>query len=368
MYAPWRARRSGSASQQPASGGGGSTGAFATSQSPYSGQQGSQPSQAPNMSAYSPRAADTGSRPQGARANDLSGNVPSNQLWGQAYNQASNQFGGNTQAQSWTMPGAYTSQGYNPTTGQYGKPSGGESWDGNMAYNAIDQRPGPIQASATGVGGNPMQWQDAMTQREAFVGNLSDRLNQYSSGQRTGQPTFNPSQLIKQANDQLSNGTFYNPFGQQNPDVQQAMGGASQYASGSQWQNPFGNSPQANTPMPSWAQAPAASPPAQPAANTQPGAAQPKQTQSIGTAYEPSPTSLPEPPPARTAPPVRYGWRARANPVALPEEEAPPETPAPPTKKSTPVRAPQNMVIVPTNRRGSSARYGGLRQNGDNRR
>ena len=242
----------------------------------FPSQQGGQPqaasSKAPDMSAYSQTAPSSGSQspyarygvppiqgpsggwtpPQGARQNDLSGQVPSNQIWGQAYNQASDQFGGNTQAQSWTMPGSFASQGYNPTTGQYGQPTSGPSWDGNMAYNAIDQRPGPIQASATGVDGSPMQWQDAMTQREAFVGNLSDRLNQYSGGQLTGQPTFDPGQILNQANDQLASGTFYNPFGQQNPDVQRAMGGASQFATGSEWQNPFGNNPQANNPRPSF--------------------------------------------------------------------------------------------------------------------
>jgi len=208
-------------------------------------QQQASPYKAPDMSSYQPY---TGPRtpPKNARTNDLSGQVPSNQIWGQAYNQASNQYGGNTQAQSWTMPGSYSTQGYNPTTGQYGQPTGGQSWDGNMAYNAIDQRPGPIQASATGVGGNPMQWQDSLAQREAFVGNLSDRLNQYTGGQLTGPVAFDPNQLLGQANDQLANGTFYNPFGQQNPDVQRAMGGASQFATGTQWQNPFG--PQANTP------------------------------------------------------------------------------------------------------------------------
>jgi hypothetical protein len=231
--------------------------------------------------------------PKGAQRNDLSGQVPSNQIWAQAYNQASKQYGGNTQAQSFTMPGVFTSQGYNPTTGQYGPMSGGQSNAGNMAYNAIDRRPSPIQASATGVDGNPLQWQDAMTQREAFVGNLSQRLGQYNGGQQTGPVTFDPSQLLSQANDQLANGTFYNPFSQaaesqraqqnpqavgnfrqqvpygdslvqsygprsqpsakQNPDAQRAMGNATQYMQGN-FQNPFGNSPQANNPQPTWDQ------------------------------------------------------------------------------------------------------------------
>jgi hypothetical protein len=195
--------------------------------------------------------------PKGAQQNDLSGQVPSNQIWAQAYNQASKQYGGNTQAQSFTMPGTFTSQGYNPTTGQYGQMTGGQSNAGNMAYNAIDQRPGPIQASATGVDGSPMPWQDTLRQGEAFVGNLSQRLGQYSSGQLTGPVTFDQGQLMQQANDQLANGSFYNPFSQQNamqnPDVQRAMGNATQYMQGN-FQNPFGNSPAANTPRPSLSQ------------------------------------------------------------------------------------------------------------------
>jgi len=213
--------------------------------------------------------------PQGAQQNDLSGQVPSNQIWAQAYNQASNQYGGNTQAQSWTMPGSSTSQAYNPTTGQYGPMTGGQSNAGNMAYNAINNRPPPITATATGVGGNQMPWQDAMTQRDAFVGNLSQRLGQYAGGQLTGPVTFDPNQLLSQANDQLANGTYYNPFAQQNqpvvgnysrpftygdstfqgygqnPDVQRAMGNSTQYMQGD-FQNPFG--PGANNPQPTWGQ------------------------------------------------------------------------------------------------------------------
>jgi hypothetical protein len=203
------------------------------------------------MSAY--KATGGFTPPQGARANNLSGQVPSNQMWAQAYNQASNQYGGNTQAQSWTMPGFSSS--YNPMTGQYSQPTGGQSGDGNMAYQSIDSRPGPITATATGVNGQSMPWQDTLTQREAFAGNLSQRLGQYSSGQLTGPPTFDTNQLMSQANDQLAKGTFYNPFSQQNPDVQRAIGNSAQYATGTQWQNPFGNSPQANNPMPSLSQA-----------------------------------------------------------------------------------------------------------------
>jgi hypothetical protein len=124
-----------------------------------------------------------------------------------------------------------------------------------MAYNAIDQRPGPIQASATGVDGSQMPWQDTLRQGEAFVGNLSQRLGQYSGGQLTGPVTFDQGQLMQQANDQLANGSFYNPFSQQNamqnPDVQRAMGNATQYMQGD-FQNPFG--PQANVPQPSFNQ------------------------------------------------------------------------------------------------------------------
>ena len=250
-------------------------------QAPQAQQQAS-PYKAPDMSAYAqpsggynaynvPRTA-----PKGAQQNDLSGNVPSNQIFAQAYNQASKQYGGNTQAQSFTMPGSFTSQGYNPTTGQYGPMTGGQSFGGNMAYNAINNRPSPVQANATGIGGNPMQWQDAMAQREAFAGNLSQRLNQYAGGQLTGPVTFDQGQLMQQANDQLAKGAFSNPFAQpqmagnfsqqipygdstfqgygaQNPDVQRAMGNATQYAQGN-FQNPFGNSPQANNPQPSWDQ------------------------------------------------------------------------------------------------------------------
>jgi hypothetical protein len=188
--------------------------------------------------------------PRGAQQNDLSGQVPSNQIWAQAYNQASNQYGGNTQAQSFTMPGTMTSQGYDPTTGRYGPMTGGQSNAGNMAYNAIDQRPSPIQANATGVGGSQMPWQDSLTQREAFVGNLSQRLGQYSGGQLTGPVTFDQGQLMQQANDQLANGSFYNPFSQ-TPDFQRAMGNSTQYMQGN-FQNPFG--PQANVPQPSFNQ------------------------------------------------------------------------------------------------------------------
>jgi hypothetical protein len=193
-------------------------------------------------------------------------------MWAQAYNQVVQQYGGNSRAQSWTMPGSYTTQSFNPSTGQYSQPTGGQSWDGNMAYNAIDSRPGPITAQATGVGGSQMQWQDAMRQREAFVGNLLNRLGQYTSGQRTGPVTFDTAQLLSQADDQLAKGTFFNPFSapQQapsappaqspvaprgyDPAVQGAMDNATQFMRGTQWQNPFGNSWQANNPLPTWGQ------------------------------------------------------------------------------------------------------------------
>jgi hypothetical protein len=96
-----------------------------------------------------------------------------------------------------------------------------------------------------------MSFQDTMSQREAFAGNLSQRLGQYSGGQLTGPVTFDPVELKSQANNQLANGTFYNPFGQQNPDVQRAMGNANQYMQGD-FQNPFGQ--QANVPQPSFSQ------------------------------------------------------------------------------------------------------------------
>jgi hypothetical protein len=218
-------------------------------------QQQASPYKAPDMSAYAqpsggynaynvPRTA-----PKGAQTNDLSGNVPSNQVWGQAYNQAAQQYGV-PGATSFTMPGSYSSQGYNPTTGQYGPMTGGQSFDGNMAYNAINNRPSPITASTPGMDGRPMSFQDSLAQREAFVGNLSQRLGQYSGGQLTGPVTIDQGQLLKQADDQLANGTFYNPFSQ-NPQVQQAMSNATQYMQGD-FQNPFG--PQANNPQPSWGQ------------------------------------------------------------------------------------------------------------------
>jgi hypothetical protein len=220
--------------------------------------------QAPRMDAYRM------TPPKGARSNDLSGQVPANQMWAQAYNQGAQQFGGNARAQSWTMPGSYSTQSFNPSTGQFSKPTGGQSWDGNMAYNAIDSRPGPITAQATGVGGNQLPWQDALRQREAFVGNLLSRLNEYTSGQRTGPVTFDRSQLLSQADDQLAKGTFFNPFSAPQPApsappvtqqaaprrydtaVQGAMDNATQFMRGTQWQNPFGNSWQANNPLPTW--------------------------------------------------------------------------------------------------------------------
>jgi hypothetical protein len=152
--------------------------------------------------------------PKGAQKNDLSGNVPSNQIWAQAYNQAA-QKTGVPGATSFTMPGSFTSQGYNPTTGQYGQMTGGQSFNGNMAYNAIDSRPSPVMATSTFAGGQPMDFQQSLNQREAFVGNLSQRLGQYSSGQLTGPVTIDQGQLMQQANDQLANGTFYNPFSSQ---------------------------------------------------------------------------------------------------------------------------------------------------------
>lgn len=219
--------------------------------------------------------------PKGARVNDLSGQVPSNQIWAQAYNQASKQQGGSSQAQSWTMPGSYSSQSFNPSTGIYSKPTAGESWSGNWAYSPMDSRPGPVTAQATGVGGNQMNWQDSLRQRDAFVGNLVNRLNQYSSGQRTGRPTFDMQQLLSQADKQIAEGTWQNPFAAPAtqppaamppmssfpPEVQQAVQSAAPFVN-TQWQNPFGNSPEANTPRPAWPPMGQAQPIAPPDAGT----------------------------------------------------------------------------------------------------
>jgi hypothetical protein len=214
-----------------------------------------------------------------------------------------------------------------------------------MAYNAIDNRPSPVVATSTGVGGNQMQWQDALRQREAFVGNLSQRLNQYSGGQLSGPVTFDPGQLVAQANDQLANGAFFNPFSQTavrpsqsktpvrpdadsfdrsqfSPDVQRAMDNASQYMRGS-FQNPFGNSLEANNPLPSWGQqfydggqgAPLTS-------QTKPFSvfdAQPIAPPTQGTPYSPlaGAPSLPDVPAEETEAPPRKartsGWSAIAS-------------------------------------------------------
>jgi hypothetical protein len=343
-------------------------------------QQQSSPYKAPDMSAYAqpsggysaynvPRSA-----PSGAQSNDLSGSVPSNQVWGQAYNQAASQYGV-PGATSFTMPGSFTSQSFNPTTGQYGPMSGGQSFDGNMAYNAIDSRPSPVSARATGLGGNAMPFQDSLAQREAFAGNLSQRLGQYSGGQLSGPVTFDPGQMMSQANDQLSNGAFYNPFSQQNPDVRRAMGNSSQYVQGN-FQNPFGS--QANVQQPSWvqqsyaqpAEAPAAPPPRLqglygdgPLASrgdptirrVRPSAARPIEPPSQGTPYNPQAEDPGMPVvPEEEAPQVRarYGYRMRGVARRAPREP------------QAPVRAPANMKMVPVNRRGDAARFGGMRRNG----
>jgi hypothetical protein len=191
--------------------------------------------------------------PQGARTNDLSGNVPANQVWAQAYNQGAQRYGGNTQAQSFTMPGS-AETGVNPITGQ--PSSTAPNWDGNLAYSA--NRPAPITATATGINGEQMPWQDTLRQREAFAGNMINRLNQYQTGQMGGMPTFDTAALARQANQQLADGTFYNPFSAANrydPDVQRAMDNATQYLTGTNFDNPFGNSPAANNPRPTFAQA-----------------------------------------------------------------------------------------------------------------
>jgi hypothetical protein len=400
-------------------------------------QQQASPYKAPDMSAYAqpsggynaynvPRSA-----PEGARSNDLSGSVPANQAWGQAYNQAAGQYGV-PGATSFTMPGSFTSQGYNPTTGQFGEMTGGQSFDGNMAYNAIDSRPPPVSAGGTGLGGNSMPFQDTLSQREAFVGNLSQRLGQYSGGQLSGPVTFDPGQLMSQADDQLANGAFYNPFsqaaesqrGQQNPDVQRAMGNANQYMQGS-FDNPFGQ--QTTVPQPSFGQ-PAYSG-GQLSSDVQPNrqapaSARPIASQSQGTSYNPQAAAqgLPDVP-EEEAPPARgrYGYRAQAKTEALPAQEEEPATPSnkaqlakidseinkwqratygtrqgvgPPAAWQSHIQAlqrlrnraeagdaaalawspkmeapPPNVTpTVPVNRRGSAARFGGMRRNGDNRR
>lgn len=464
-------------------------------------QQQASPFKAPDMSAYAQPSGGYNAYnvprtpPKGAQQNDLSGNVPSNQMWAQAYNQASNQYGGNTQAQSWTMPGSSISQSYNPATGQYGQATSAPSNAGNMAYLSIDSRPAPIQATATGIGGNQMPWQDTMSQREAFAGNLSQRLGQYSGGQLTGPVTFDPSQLMQQANDQLAKGTFSNPFSQpipqasgnysqqipygdsviqtygsqQNLDTQRAMRNAEQYMQGN-FQNPFGNIPQANNTQPSWDQqsynpyaqmvvdmrapsahfaappqadaqfaptvnaparpdynAPAPSGPVQlapivniPSRRTAPSVAQATPPPSQGTPYDPQAQAqgLPDVPAAAPTR-VRYGYRAQRNPVARPTQAPQPSSKqsqldgidneinqweratygtrtgsAPPAEWYSHIQAlqrlrtkaaagdaaalawspkmkapPANVTpIVPVNRRGRAARFGSMRQNGDNRR
>jgi hypothetical protein len=276
-------------------------------QQPQANMQAPSPYKAPDMSAYSQPRYDASNvprtAPQGARVNDLSGNVPSNQVWGQAYNQAVGKSGlpGVT---SFTLPGTFISQSFNPATGKYGEMTGGQSFDGNMAYNAINNRPSPVSASSTFAGGDPMDFQRNLRQREAFVGNLSQRLNQYSGGQLTGPVTFDPSQLMSQANEQLSNGTFYNPFAiappappinpappaeetvspsTYSPEVQRAMSNANQYMQGN-FQNPFGE--QANVPTPSFSQMVYSA--GQAAETPQaPSAARPIAPPSQGTSYNP---------------------------------------------------------------------------------
>jgi hypothetical protein len=239
--------------------------------------------------------------PPGAKQNELSGQVPSNQVYAQAFNQASEQVGSPNRATSYTMPGTAVSRSLNPTTGQYSEPQTRESFDGNMAYNASDNRPGPIQARATGIDGSAMPWQDALSQREAFTGGLVERLGQYQSGAQTGRPDINPGQILNQANERVADGSFNNPFrapvqpappspqpprydtpGNQtvpyNSDVSRAVRQATPYTQGTQWQNPFGESANIATPatLEQFMQpAPFA-----------PGTAQPIPPQSQGTPYQ----------------------------------------------------------------------------------
>ena len=127
-----------------------------TSPQPYAATSPQQaPSKSPDMSVYSQQAGQSGGAysaygqqpqynannvprtpPKGAQQNNLSGNVPSNQIFAQAYNQVAGQYG-TPGATSFTIPGSYTSQDYNPTTGQYGQMTGGQSFDGNMALSLI---------------------------------------------------------------------------------------------------------------------------------------------------------------------------------------------------------------------------------------
>ena len=211
------------------------------------------------------------------------------------------------------------------------------------------------------------------------------------------------------------------------------MDNATQYMQGN-FQNPFGNSPQANNPQPTWGQqsydpmALQASPQTQARSNTPSpvSAAQPVPPPAQGTPYNPQAQSQSLPPvpsaPAPAASPsggedpiaarekavsakdtdlprstgqqaklqqideeiqkwerATYGTRTGGGPPASyyqqirslkrlrdqalagnPEALAwNPKTKAPP---------PVPMRIVPTNRRGRAARFGGLMQNGDNRR
>jgi hypothetical protein len=285
--------------------------------------------------------------------------VPANQVFAQAYGQA----GGTAPVQSYTMPGMASSRSFNPLTGQYSAQQVSPSWDGNMAYNAMDDRPGPIVAQATGVDGRAAPWQDTFRQREAFVGNLSERLNQYSGGQAAGPKTYDFPQIMQQAEGQLERGEFVNPFNPASQDVQRTMSAANPYMTGTQWQNPFGNSPQANNPRPTWNQqsydpaATAAPPSPSPSApartnarNTSsqygpdgprmavetdemipphlrpsaPGQARPVTSVSVGTAYNPRAAAdgLPDVPkePAR-APERRYEGRTQT-------ASTPPDRPA----------------------------------------
>lgn len=164
------------------------------------------PQRAPDMSAFQPF--------PGARQNDLtSSNLPFN-LWGPAATNAANRAMGNSsQIQSWTLPGY--SQSFDGLTGQpRSQPTA--SWEGNKAYEAPDQRPGPVNWQTTDWTGKTYDgqqgWQQLAGTRDAFAGGLIQRLGQYQSGQQTGQPTFDFQRVLGQANDALQNNAWRNPF------------------------------------------------------------------------------------------------------------------------------------------------------------
>lgn len=257
------------------------TGANAGNYSPYSPPQ----NQAPQATGGSRTATDGSARPMpvwssgkfsvpaGAQQNDLSGNVPSNLMWAQSWNQAAEQANAPSRVQSWTMPGYSSSRTYDPKTKTYSDPAYNKSTAGNMAYFGVDDRPSPVTSQARGVDGQPVDWMDSFKQRDAFVGGLINRLGQYQAGQERGRPTFDFGKIMKDGREQLANGTWSNPFMQDfdqitavdppyqppgtdqqhagNDGVQAVMQNAARFMRGN-FRNPFGTGYQANNPMPSW--------------------------------------------------------------------------------------------------------------------